>query len=113
MDSLEHVQLQVVIHATTKPPHMVPKAAAKSNHPMNQLQLNCLKDNWKMPTPTIQIPLQLRPRAYPTTVMTYGKHKGHTFAWVIRTDPGYAHWAMEQELNDQIEDPLATFAHYC
>ena len=66
-----------------------------------------------MPSPTIQTLLQLRSRTYPTTVLTYGKHKGYSFDWVIRNDPGYAHWAMELELKDQIEDPLTTFAHYC
>ena len=110
MDSLEQAQLQAVIHATTKPPHTVPKAAAKK---FNPLQLNCLKKDWKMATPTISIPLTLRPREYRTKVMTYGKHQGRTFDWVIRNDPKYAHWAMERELNDNIEDPLAIFAHYC
>ena len=66
-----------------------------------------------MPTPPINVPLQLRPRVYPSLLMTCGKHKGKHFDCIIRTDPNYAHWAIDLELTDRCDEPLAIFAHYC
>ena len=38
---------------------------------------------------------------------------GKTFDWIIRTDPDYAHWAIELEVTDQLDGPMCIFAHYC
>ena len=41
-----------------------------------------------------------------TYVLNFGKHKGHSIAFVIENDPGYILWLSEQEIVEFSDDIL-------